>query len=464
MAATSWQRYVFPVLQIIGDCAATSFAILITFQIRKELLTGILPYLIHPLIIYLRVIPFVIFVTVFVFALQNLYARQRNVTTFKEWISIIKGVSIVVLVIMSASFLYQFVYSRTIIIMFYAIDIILLTIVRLIFRRFRTFLLTKEFDTIRALILGTKETARIIASKMKRFPTLGYRVIGFVQSSTGLGQAHELEKLPLLGTWHHLKDIVAKHNIEEVFVADPNIPHQELLDLVSQFDSKQIKFRVVTDLFEIISSETDIIGVADTPVINLNTSTLTPTWAVIKRLFDILVSILVLIMTLPFWILVGILIKIDSKGPVIFKQKRIGLNGREFMMYKFRTMHSNTEVFAPAPSTMEDIRITRIGKFLRVSSVDEVPQIINVLKGDMSLVGPRPEMPFIVETYKPWQRKRLEVKPGLTGLWQVLGRKDLPLHENIEYDFYYIRNWSFLLDMVIIIKTIPSVLKAKGAY
>jgi lipopolysaccharide/colanic/teichoic acid biosynthesis glycosyltransferase len=162
--------------------------------------------------------------------------------------------------------------------------------------------------------------------------------------------------------------------------------------------------------------------------------------------------------------LIALLIKLDSRGPVLFRQKRVGLGGRQFSMLKFRTMQIDTDPYAVAPTDPNDSRITRIGHILRKFSFDEFPQLWNVLQGEMSMVGPRPEMPFIVDQYEPWQRRRLDVKPGVTGLWQIVGRKNLPLALNIEYDFYYIKNQSLFFDIVILLKTIPAVIFGKGAF
>lgn len=184
----------------------------------------------------------------------------------------------------------------------------------------------------------------------------------------------------------------------------------------------------------------------------------------IKRFFDIVFSSLTLAAFLPLWILLLIIIRIDSKGNPLFKHKRVGKDGKLFTLYKFRTMQSGVSEQEFAPVSLSDKRITRIGKFLRKTSLDEVPQFFNVLRGDMSIVGPRPEMKFIVDTYTDRQRARLLVKPGITGLWQIMGRKDIPLHENVEYDLYYILIRSFLLDLKIILQTVIVVLTGKGAY
>jgi len=183
-----------------------------------------------------------------------------------------------------------------------------------------------------------------------------------------------------------------------------------------------------------------------------------------KRLLDILGALIGLILTLPFYPLLIWLIKEGGSGPVIIKQERVCQNGRKFILYKFRTMRSDTELYAAAPRRNDDPRVTKIGKWLRQYSLDELPQFWNVLKGEMSLVGPRPEMPFIVAKYDHWQKIRLSTKPGITGIWQILGRKDLPLEENIEYDLYYIFHQSFFLDLAIILRTIPHLLFPRGAY
>jgi lipopolysaccharide/colanic/teichoic acid biosynthesis glycosyltransferase len=167
-------------------------------------------------------------------------------------------------------------------------------------------------------------------------------------------------------------------------------------------------------------------------------------------------------MLMHWWIALGI--RRDTKGPVFFKQERVGRDGKRFLIYKYRTMHVEAPPYDYAPTAEEDPRITRFGRWLRRTSLDELPQLLNVLRGEMSMVGPRPEMPFLVDKYEPWQRRRLDVKPGITGLWQVIGRKNLPLHLNMQYDFYYIKNQSLLLDLEILFRTIPAVLKGKGAF
>lgn len=183
-----------------------------------------------------------------------------------------------------------------------------------------------------------------------------------------------------------------------------------------------------------------------------------------KRIIDILISMAAMVGLALIYPIIVFLIKRDSPGPVLICQRRVGWGGKEFMFYKFRTMRYDTPLYAPTPSAYDDPRITKIGRILRRYSIDELPQFWNVLNGDMSIVGPRPEMPFIVAKYTPLERKRLLVKPGITGLWQIFGRKDLPLHENLEYDLYYVLHQSFFLDLAIMLKTFPHLFIPRGAY
>ena len=183
----------------------------------------------------------------------------------------------------------------------------------------------------------------------------------------------------------------------------------------------------------------------------------------IKRITDIALSSIFLLIAMPFFIIIPFLIKIDSQGKVFIIQKRIGFKGKEFYIYKFRTMKKYVDLYKISPTNNFDSRITKFGRFLRRFSLDEIPQLYNVLKGEMSLVGPRPEMPFIVLKYSDNEKKRLSVKPGLTGLWQIKARKDIPLYKNLDYDFEYINNQSVLFDLKIILKTIPALIKGKGS-
>lgn len=202
----------------------------------------------------------------------------------------------------------------------------------------------------------------------------------------------------------------------------------------------------------------------DLPLVRLGRPGVHVLYKPTKRCLDVALGTLALLLSLPILAACAVRIRFDSPGPIIFAQQRTGEFGKPFTMYKLRTMRDGVDPYELAPRDDRDPRLSRFGAWLRRSSIDELPQLINVLRGQMSLVGPRPEMPFIVKQYDGWQRRRLSVLPGMTGLWQILGRKDLPMQENLQYDFYYIRNRSLLFDLSIIVRTIGVLLTRKGAY
>ena len=192
-------------------------------------------------------------------------------------------------------------------------------------------------------------------------------------------------------------------------------------------------------------------------------SSLHPSYAVVKRAADVAASLALLVLLLPVFALVAALVKLDSRGPAIFRQRRVGTNGKEFLLWKFRSMHVDAPKYAPSPTSDSDRRLTRIGHLIRRMSIDELPQLINVLKGEMSIVGPRPEMPFIVDRYTSLERERLAVKPGITGLWQVSPARARPIHENLRFDLHYIRHQNLVLDAAILLRTISAVIRGVGA-
>jgi exopolysaccharide biosynthesis polyprenyl glycosylphosphotransferase len=237
-----------------------------------------------------------------------------------------------------------------------------------------------------------------------------------------------------------------------------------MLELVLACEDLGVTFRVVTNLFEVLTAGASLDLVDDLPLVQLGRERTHVLYEPLKRAFDVAGALLALALAAPLVAWCALRIRLDSPGPALFRQTRVGLAGRPFRMWKLRTMRADVGRYEPAPRAAGDPRITRYGRWLRATSLDELPQLWNVLRGEMSLVGPRPEMPFVVEGYDEWQRRRLTVKPGITGLWQILGRKDLPMHENLQYDFYYIRNRSLALDLSILIRTVGAVLARKGAF
>ena len=313
------------------------------------------------------------------------------------------------------------------------------------------------------LIFGTGSMARRLQKKFVQVPTLGLNLAGFV--SVEAGRAGErLESSQIVGSLGELETLVRRYKISEVFVAMPEASEDRVLEIVEAIERLGVVYHVVPRFVHLLSHKIKIESLDSIPLITRPDRTQSFLGAALKRGFDLILATLILLLGAPLFIASAILIKRESPGPLFFRQTRIGKDGVPFRMVKFRTMHVQASGDAPKPNSSHDPRITRIGRLLRRYSLDEIPQLLNVLHGEMSLVGPRPEMPFIVEGYSPMQRERLRVKPGLTGLWQISYARGEAIHDNLDYDIYYIENQSLLLDVMILNLTLFAVVKGTGAY
>lgn len=322
----------------------------------------------------------------------------------------------------------------------------------------------------RVLIVGTHPVARRLARSFRRNHALGYRFMGFLSEDGEPGK-------DVLGSLDDLECILDETDAEEVIVALPGDQHQRILEIANRCQDRELRLRIVPDVFDVVMIRATLTEIDDIPLIGLRDPVITGYKSMVKRLFDVGVASFCLVLASPFFVLVPIAILIDSRwrGPIFFSQERVGENGKHFCMYKFRSMVPDAEerlvelvdlehLPEPAFKLPDDPRITRVGRWLRRTSLDELPQLINVLKGDMSMVGPRPEQVDVVKHYKLWHRKRLSIKPGLTGPMQVNGRGVLPLDERIKLELMYINQYSILEDLKYLLKTIPAVCRARGAY
>jgi exopolysaccharide biosynthesis polyprenyl glycosylphosphotransferase len=302
-------------------------------------------------------------------------------------------------------------------------------------------------------------------------PALGNLPVGFIDDdpkkqgviveSDNSANSYSLQ---VIGSFNDLEELVRKYGIDEVFVTITSLHTERFAQTIHKCRQLGIDFRFVPNLFDLKIQKLSISGLDGIPLLSIKAPNINPLYLLLKRAFDVFVSSLVMLVFSPVYLLISFLIKRDSPGPIIFKQKRIGIDGKPFKMYKFRTMWVSANPYDWTPATLEDKRITSFGKFLRRTSLDELPQFYNVLRGNMSIVGPRPEMPFIVEQYTELMRDRLAVKPGITGLWQISADRGKQIHDNIEYDLYYIDNCGFLMDLVIIIRTIYFAIRGIGAF
>lgn len=349
----------------------------------------------------------------------------------------------------------------------------------------------RGFNVRRVVIVGTGPTAQRLASAFREDHALGYRFVGFVCEAgsnghgCGLGerggngepgqQSFCVDARDVLGGLDGLEQLVRTYHAEEVIVALPGYQHQAILDIAHRCQDADLRLRVVPDLFEVIMIRATLSEIDSIPLIGLRDPVITGYQSLMKRAFDVVTALFCLVLAAPLFVVIPIAIWLDSRGPIFFRQTRVGENGKPFAMYKFRSMDDGAEqrldelvniAHLPEPvfKLRDDPRVTRVGRWLRRMSLDELPQLLNVLRGDMSMVGPRPEEVQVVQHYKMWHRKRLSIKPGITGPMQVAGRGELSLDERINLELMYISRYSILEDVKYLFRTIPAVCKARGAY
>ncbi|MBN1550869.1 sugar transferase [bacterium] len=321
----------------------------------------------------------------------------------------------------------------------------------------------------RVLIYGAGNIGRQLQRRLFENPRIGMKPIGFIDDDLNKG-GDEIQgiagrsdtTIKVLGDGLQLPELVNEWDIHEIIIAMPNASTTRIYEIINTCIHNHVRFSFVPNLFDMFIQQVRFEEIEGIPLLRMKNIRRSYIYLLIKRVFDVLFATACLIVSLPFWPIITALIKIDSNGPILFKQKRIGKDGKLFTMYKFRSMFKESTQYDISPVSGKDQRITRVGRFLRRFSLDEIPQFLNVIKGDMSIVGPRPEMPFKVENYTPIQRQRLKVRPGITGIWQVSSARNSEIQENLDYDFYYTENQSFLLDIVIILKTIAAAIQGKG--
>ncbi len=451
------------VLALIAmDVLAYFLSFLLAYYIRADLFVTYLGHhAIQPFQIYANALPVVFLILFIVFYTFGLYERKNRIDGMMESYHVLRAVTLCWLLVMAASFLAKYDYSRILVMIFWVVSLFLMNFGRLIIRHIKLRRIKKGKGLTRVMIVGAGKMGRKLKTELESYNHFGYKVIGFVDDHVKVKKGSPFR---LLGRTKDLPLLIQRFGIDEVFISDPAMSYESILGLMHVCEGIDVRFKVVSGLFEIVAGRIDINEIEGIPSLDMKKASGNALYRIMKRIMDMVIALIGCTLLLPLWIIIGIAIKMDSPGPIIFKQKRVGHNGKEFMLWKFRTMYKEVKRHEYAPKNAKDKRITRLGRFLRKTSLDEVPQFWNVLKGEMSIVGPRPEMPFIVKRYTEWQKRRLDVRPGITGLWQILGRKDLPLHENIEYDFYYIKNRSLFLDIVIILKTFSVILTRRGAY
>jgi exopolysaccharide biosynthesis polyprenyl glycosylphosphotransferase len=393
---------------------------------------------------------------IIIFALQGLYDPKHQDKASGEVAKIIIGNFAGTMTAMSWIFISRTdFFSRLVVFYALAYSIILVSLCRILLASLQHWLYHFDIGVIRLAVIGSKGIAKVFINNLKKDKTSGYKVTKILDDLT-------VDKLP---------QIIPK-DIDEVLLADSGLLETQTSRVLEYCQERGIGFKIIPNLFKIQTNRVNVSVIANIPIIEYRRTPLEGWGAVTKRIFDIIGSLVFMILLFPVFLLAVLGIKITSPdGPILFRQRRIGL-GKEFTFLKFRSMVPNAQLqhkklikrYGNMFKLKDDPRVTRFGKFLRRTSIDELPQLWNVLKGEMSLVGPRPPMPEEVKLYNAWHRKRLGIKPGITGLWQVSGRSEVDFDECVRLDVFYIENWSLWMDLMIILKTIGVVLKGRGAY
>jgi exopolysaccharide biosynthesis polyprenyl glycosylphosphotransferase len=405
------------------------------------------------------------------FLVLSVYDAKRTLRVVDEIQVVCVATSMATLIFAGALYLSFRQVSRLLFVYFFALDLASLLALRVFLRLIFKLLNGRSHQAARVLIVGAGNVGQRVAGMVREHTWTGLELVGYLDDDR-----HKFNNgLPVLGTLAEAQRVVQTHQVNEVIIALPLRAHEQMAGIVQSLQETMANIRVVPDFFAMALFQAKVEDFSGMPLIGLRVPALSEFDRLIKRAFDLVVGSILLLFSLPVMTIVAVAIKLDSPGPAIFKQGRIGENGRLFQMYKFRSMVEDAEqrrdevieedeqghILHKKP---DDPRITRLGQFLRRTSLDEFPQLFNVLKGEMSLVGPRPELPWLVEKYEPWQRTRFTVPQGITGWWQVNGRSNKLMHEHTEEDIFYIKNYSLLLDILILWKTVGAVLKREGAY
>lgn len=459
------------ILVILADLIFINLAYAVYYYVRVE--SGLFSFLIKP-DIFPAIIAFYLYWLI-IFTFFGMYRTWFASSRFDEISTLFKATFIGIFIVFSIIFISDFLEgvespNRILIFIYWFFIFVFTALGRLFIRSFQRNLLVKGIGRRGAVIVGYNEKAFEVHNQIIDHPALGLDVAGYVAvNQVNIGKNYKNIKVE--GTLDQLLNVINNKGASEVIIALEKEDHDLLVDVISKIESKGIGLKIVPDLYEILSGQARTSQLYGIPLIDIMPE-LMPEWEKkLKRISDIAISLFILIITLPLNIVVSILIKIDSRGPVFFKQDRIGMNNKVFKIYKFRSMFEDAEKnTGPVWSKKDDPRVTNIGKIIRQLRIDEIPQFYNVLKGEMSLVGPRPERPFFVEMLSeqlPYYKRRLKVRPGITGWAQVKHKYDESIEDvkvKLRYDLFYIENMSLRMDLKILARTILVVFLGKGHY
>ncbi len=452
------ERQQFLLLALLAaDALAAALAFLGAFGLRFSTPLFPMPVEYPSLSRYLPLLLAVFPLQAFAFQLAGLYRIRRERSKADEAFAQVRGVTLTTILLVAATFFIRSEsYSRLVMLIFWGLDLALVFGVRLGIREVLRHLRRRGRFLRHVLIVGAGPLGREVAETLRGHPELGLRVVGFLDDHLPVGE--RVEGREVLGDYNAVHSVVQSHRVSQIFVALPLEAHQQLMKILNALEGELVDIKVVPDILQFITLRSAVEELDGLPIIGLSESPITGWSRLAKRLFDLSYASLGLLLLSPVFALIALAIKLSSPGPVFYKQERMGLDGRRFLMYKFRTMIERAEdETGPIWAAPHDARRIRVGSILRRLSLDELPQLLNVIMGEMSLVGPRPERPYFVDQFKarvPQYMLRHKVKSGMTGWAQVNGwRGQSSIERRIEYDLYYIENWSLAFDLKILILT-----------
>jgi Undecaprenyl-phosphate glucose phosphotransferase len=389
----------------------------------------------------------------------DLYQPLRGKSGSGEFFLILKVTSISVLILTAITFFYRdFSYSRVVVVYFWILSTLFMLVSHWLVRKILFLVRGRGWNLQKVLVVGAGELGQTVVEKLNLHPEIGFQVVGYLtQHPEKIGRS--LQGHPILGEYQEVSKVIREHDVDQLFIALPLKAHDRLEKVLKYLGEETVDVKVVPDLLKYMNIHSGVEEFDGLPIVNLAESPLYGWNVVIKRTSDIILSSFAIMVTAPLMLLIAALVKMESRGPVFYRQERVGLDQRVFWMLKFRSMKQEAEKSTgPVWAKENDERRTRIGTFLRKTSLDELPQLFNVLSGEMSLVGPRPERQVFIEDFKqsiPHYMLRLKMKAGLTGWAQVNGwRGNTSLQKRIECDLYYIKNWSLLFDLKILFMTL----------
>ena len=462
-----------PLITIISDIVAIEVSFLISYWLRfLSPLNNVFPFEgpLPPIGGYLALSAMVIPVWLLIFQSRKMYRPRRVVFIFDEFFIIARLVTFAIVFAFGLIFFYRiFPYSRLVFVLIWGVSIFLITGGRYIVLKIEKTLYNRGKGLKNALIAGNNENAGAIYENFAKHTYAGYNIAGYI-SEGGIKSESTYKGFNRLGSFPEILSIIKKYQIDTVLVSVPSNEHDKLYDLIKSCEGENVEFMLMPDFLEMITSSVRVQEIDGIPFLKIKGLPMNIWNTMLKRMFDIVFSFLILTLISPLFILISLLIKITSKGKIFYYQERVSLAGKKFRMIKFRSMVENAEKQTGAVfASKDDPRSTPIGNFLRKYSIDELPQFINVLKGDMSIVGPRPEREHFINIMKekiPKYLERHRVKCGITGWAQVNGLRgqETSIEKRIEYDIYYIEHWSIIFDLKIILKTLREMFFSKTAF